>query len=122
MIPGHILVVDDYFVTQRIMRQILEREGYQISVASDGFEALESIRGQEFDLVLLDMAMPRLDGMEVLKELRASEVYHDLPVIMLTASGDDHLRDLAKKSGASAFLTKPSSSTEVLTTVRLLLG
>jgi CheY-like chemotaxis protein len=120
--PGHILVVDDYFVTQRIMRQILEREGYQISVASDGFEALESIHAQSFDLVLLDMAMPRLDGMEVLAQLRASEAFHDLPVIMLTASGDDGLRDTAKKTGASAFLTKPSSSTEVVAAVKSLLG
>src|SRR5579871_335454 len=108
MMPAHILVVDDYLVTQRVLRQILQNAGYTVSLAGDGFEALEHIEAQPFDLVILDLAMPRLDGLEVLARVRASEQYRDLPIIMLTASGDDQMREAAKQNGASAFLTKPA--------------
>jgi CheY-like chemotaxis protein len=121
MTSAHILVVDDYLVTQRILRQILQNAGYQVSLAGDGFEALEQIEAQSFDLVILDLAMPRLDGLEVLARVRASEQHHDLPIIMLTASGDDQMRETARKNGASAFLTKPSGSAEVIAAVRSLL-
>ena len=92
------------------------------AVASDGFEALRQIDSQAFDLVIMDIAMPGLDGIEVLSRIRSSAQHHELPVIMLTASGDDFVREKAKRVGASAFLTKPASSAEVLATVKSLLN
>jgi CheY-like chemotaxis protein len=121
MTPAHILVVDDYAVSQRLLRQILQKGGYQVAIAEDGYRALAQIEANAFDLVVLDVSMPRMDGMQVLTKLRSDERFKNLPVIMLTASGDDQIRENAKKVGANAFLTKPSSSSEVLSTIKMLL-
>lgn len=121
MTSAHILVVDDYSVSQRLLRQILQNGGYLVDVAQDGFQALEQIEATAFDLVMLDVSMPRMDGLQVLSHLRSDERFKTLPIVMLTASGDDQVRETAKKTGANAFLTKPSSSTEVLSTIKMLL-
>lgn len=113
----HILVVDDYSVTQRVMGLILQQGGYTHIAAWNGIEALELLEAMPVDLVICDIAMPEMDGLELLSHLRSDPRYAHLPVIMLTASGQDEDRVLAESAGADGFLSKPASSGEILETV-----
>ncbi|MBP7960991.1 MAG: response regulator [Caldilineaceae bacterium] len=119
---ANILVVDDYSVTQRVITFILQRSGHQIMTASNGQEALTLLAHTVVDLAIVDMAMPVMDGLTLLKLLRADPLYKDIPIVMLTASGDDQHRLEATKVGADAFLTKPASSQELTETVNGLLA
>ena len=101
-----VLVADDDPQMRRLVRSILERDGYEVTEAGDGLDALEQVENKAFDLMLLDIDMPRLDGLGVLEELRARIKTLGVPVIVLTARTDDtetRVLDL----GAQDFLTKP---------------
>lgn len=117
-----ILVVDDYIVQQRVLRQVLTTAGYQVTVAADGAEALDYLAEADYALVILDIAMPGMDGIEVLTHIRADARLGDLPVIMLTASGEDSDKAAARSAGANVFLSKPASSHEIISTVEGLIG
>jgi type IV pilus assembly protein PilB len=102
----HILVADDDPQMRRLIRSILERDGYRITEANDGLDALESIESGQFHLMMLDIDMPRLDGLGVLEELRTRIKTAGIPVIVLTARTDDtEIRVL--ELGAQDFLSKP---------------
>ncbi|MFN8529669.1 MAG: response regulator [Anaerolineae bacterium] len=117
-----ILVVDDYIVQQRVLRQVLATAGYDVTVAGDGIEALGYIAESDYALVILDIAMPGMDGIEVLRHLRADDRTVNLPVVMLTASGEDQDRIAARNAGANIFLNKPASSHEIISIVASLIG
>ena len=104
---GSILVVDDDEFSSDLMRRRLGRAGYSVSTARDGAEALRMIRGQTFDLVLLDVIMPGMDGREVLHAIRDDESGADLPVIMVTAKSDSLEIAGCLSSGANDYVTKP---------------
>ena len=112
-----ILVVDDSVVTRHLLRHVLTGNGHSVVTATDGRHALERLSTTEYDLVVSDLDMPEMDGLALLKYLRASDRYRDLPIIMLTASGMDKDRAMASVEGASGFLTKPFSSWELAETV-----
>jgi CheY-like chemotaxis protein len=102
----HILVADDDPQMRRLIRSILERDGYRVTEASDGLDALESIESGQFSLMMLDIDMPRLDGLGVLEELRTRIKTAGVPVVVLTARTDDtEIRVL--ELGAQDFLSKP---------------
>jgi len=106
--PGktRILVADDDPQMRRLIRSILERDGFEVTEAADGLDALEALEAHPVDLVVLDIDMPRLDGLGVLEELRARVKTSSVPVIVLTARTDDteaRVLDL----GAQDFLSKP---------------
>lgn len=102
----HILIADDDPQMRRLVRSILERDGYRVTEAADGLDALESVERGQFDLMLLDIDMPRLDGLGVLEELRTRIKTAGVPVIVLTARTDDtEIRVL--ELGAQDFLSKP---------------
>jgi len=117
-----ILVVDDYPVVQRLLRYTLERDGHEVFVTSDGFQALDFLSENTVDLIIMDVAMPDMNGLELLKRVRAEETFRDVPIIMLTASGQDEDRVEAGEAGANEFLSKPASSRELLETVHRFLG
>ncbi len=117
-----ILVTDDYAVTQRVMGHILRRYGYEVLVADHGLQALERLAAHPVDLMLLDISMPEMDGLTLLRHLRTSDEYADLPIVMLTASGQDSDRFAAEELGADGFLSKPAGSAELVEMVRLVLG
>jgi len=102
-----ILVVDDYAVTQRMLTYQLLKQGHQVVTANNGYEALDSLNDQNVDLMIVDLAMPEMDGLTVLRQLRSSHRYQSLPIVMLTASGREQDRTQAIKAGVDAFLTKP---------------
>lgn len=117
-----ILVVDDYVVQQRVLRQVLSSVGYRVTAADDGLEALGLLEAMQYALVILDLAMPEMDGIELLSYIRSNPSICDLPVIILSASGEQSAKNAAWRAGANVFLTKPASSYEIIATVQSLIG
>ncbi|HEY6089630.1 MAG TPA: response regulator [Gemmatimonadaceae bacterium] len=120
---SHILVADDEAHIGRIIKMKLEQGPFRVSLAYDGQEALDLVNsGDHFDLVLLDLMMPRLSGLDVLRRIREDERFKSLPCIILTAGGDaKHERD-ALELGATQFLTKPFSPKKLYALVARLTG
>jgi two-component system, chemotaxis family, chemotaxis protein CheY len=120
--PGsRILVVDDDPVTRRVLSSVLERANYDVMASTDGHEALTELAAARIDLVITDREMPAMDGMELLRAVRQSPRHGGVPVIMLTGITLESAGHEADAEGASAFLTKPVSSRELLETVERLL-
>ena len=115
---ARVLVVDDQPDNVQMVCALLSRAGFEGVPAAGGFEALELARSRRPDLVLLDMRMPRMDGFEVLRQMREDPVLHDLPVIFLTADDDRENLIRAFASGAIDYLTKPFMAEELLARVR----
>jgi DNA-binding response OmpR family regulator len=113
-----ILLVDDEDSIQKLLAYPLEREGFRVLQARDGEEALEQFASERVDLVVLDVMLPKLDGLEVCKRLRAES---EVPIIMLTARGDELDKVLGLELGADDYITKPFSIREFRSRVRALL-
>jgi two-component system, OmpR family, KDP operon response regulator KdpE len=118
MSMGHILVVDDEPQIRRVMRTTLVSQGYEVSDARTGEDACERIRSDKFDLMLLDMNMPGISGLETCREIRAGS---DLPIIMVTVRGSERDKVQALDAGADGYVTKPFSTTELLARIRAIL-
>jgi two-component system KDP operon response regulator KdpE len=121
MVPADekvILVVDDEPRMVRFVRMNLELEGYQVAQAGSGMEALEKVRDELPDLVLLDVMMPEMDGFETLARLREIST---VPVIMLTVKGDEEDRIRGLELGADDYVTKPFSPRELASRIRAVL-
>ncbi len=110
-----ILIVDDEETYRFMLATLLEAEGFVPTSAGDGIQAMNAVQKQAFDIVLLDIKMPKVDGIEVLKFIK--ENFPDTEVIMLTGVGDVKIAVECMKSGAYDFLTKPYSSDELLATI-----
>ena len=102
-----VLLVDDEDQLRRVMRDLLERQGFTIIEARDGAEALTEIDRSAPDLVILDLNLPGVDGYTVLSQVRSREATRNLPVIVLTAKGDEDNEVRVLELGADDFLTKP---------------
>jgi DNA-binding response OmpR family regulator len=113
-----ILLVDDEDSIQRLLAYPLERDGFRVVPAHDGEEALERFAAEPVDLVVLDLMLPKLDGLEVCKRLRAQST---VPIIMLTARDDEFDKVLGLELGADDYITKPFSIREFRSRVRALL-
>jgi DNA-binding response OmpR family regulator len=113
-----ILLVDDEDSVQKLLAYPLERDGFRVLQARDGEEALERFAQEHVDLVVLDLMLPKLDGLEVCKRLRAES---EVPIIMLTARDDELDKVLGLELGADDYITKPFSIREFRSRVRALL-
>ena len=113
-----ILLVDDEDAVQKLLTFPLEREGFNVVPARDGEEALQRFGAGDFDLVVLDVMLPKLDGLEVCKRIRAAS---SVPIIMLTARDDEFDKVLGLELGADDYITKPFSIREFRSRVRALL-
>ena len=113
-----ILLVDDEDSVQKLLSYPLERDGFRVLAAKDGEEALAKFASEPVDLVVLDLMLPRLDGLEVCKRLRAQST---VPIIMLTARDDELDKVLGLELGADDYITKPFSIREFRSRVRALL-
>ena len=116
--PKKILAVDDERHIVRLIQVNLERAGYTVVTAYDGREALKKIEEERPDMVILDVMMPYMDGLETLKRIRANPDMRNLPVIMLTAKAQDQDVFKGYSSGADIYLTKPFNPMELLTFVK----
>jgi len=114
-----VLVVDDDATVSDVVRRYLEREGFTVALAADGPAALVSFADERPDLVVLDLMLPGLDGLEVCKRMRA--LAPDLPVVMLTALGEESDRVLGLETGADDYITKPFSPRELVLRVQSVL-
>ena len=118
---GDVLVVEDEPDIRRLVVLTLEREGFRCRAAATGTEALREVKAKVPDLVVLDLMLPEVDGLEVCRRLRADRVTAALPIIMLTAKGDEVDRVVGLEMGADDYLVKPFSPRELTARVRALL-
>ncbi|MGC6770243.1 response regulator YycF [Enterococcus sp. LJL128] len=110
-----ILVVDDEKPISEIVKYNLVKEGYEVFTAYDGEEALEKVKEEEPDLVLLDLMLPKIDGLEVAREIRKT---YDMPIIMVTAKDSEIDKVLGLELGADDYVTKPFSNRELVARVK----
>lgn len=118
----HVLLVEDEANIIEAIRFLLTRDGWHVEAHADGGTAFCRIKERQPDLVILDLMLPGKNGLDILKEVRGDPNFVDLPVLMLTARGQDQDRHLAAQAGVSRFMTKPFSNADVLDAVRELAG
>ncbi len=115
MTSAKILIVDDEPQIRRVLRTTLSSQGYTVAEARTGDEALEQIRNERPDLILLDVNMPGISGLETCREIRSSS---DIPIIMLTVRSSEHDKVQALDAGADDYVTKPFGSEELMARIR----
>jgi len=113
-----VLVVEDETALLTLLRYNLEKEGFAVSAAHDGEEALLQLKESKPDAVLLDWMLPRVSGIEVCRQIRRTPAWKDLPVIMLTARGEEADRVRGLDSGADDYVVKPFSPNELIARLR----
>lgn len=118
----HILVIDDAATVRLYHRNILESAGYSVDEAVNGMEALEKALVKPYDLYIVDVNMPKLDGYGFLSEFRRQEDVLQSPAIMVTTEAEAHDKSLAYAAGANLYMIKPTKPNELLSYARLLLG
>ncbi|MBI2849410.1 MAG: response regulator transcription factor [Chloroflexi bacterium] len=118
MSKGKILLVDDEKKILSLVRAYLEREGYQVIEATDGQQGLEAFRRESPDLIVLDLMLPKIDGLEVCREIRRTS---SVPIIMLTARDEDIDKLVGLELGADDYITKPFSPRELVARIRAVL-
>jgi len=121
-VVGKVLVVDDDPVIQRLLRVNFEMEGYEVIVASDGVDGLERARADHPDIVVLDIMMPRMSGLDVAKALKADPDTASIPVLLLSAKAQEADMRAGDESGADGYLTKPFDPLQLLQHVEELLA
>lgn len=116
-----IMLVDDSLTARSYHRLILSQEGYHLVDAADGLEALMKARQRRYDLFLIDINMPRMDGISLIRELRRKEIYYNVPIIII--STEKEAFDIADGlvAGANLYLTKPIRPEDLLINVRMLM-
>ena len=120
--PKKIMVVDDEPYIARVIKFKLEQEGYAVISANDGITGLDRIRQEKPDLVLLDVMMPGLTGYEVCQQVKADADLQGIPVVFLTAKGQERDREQGLNLGASDYITKPFSPNRLLELVKSMIG
>ncbi len=113
-----VLLIEDEPNIIEAISFILSRDGWTVHTHEDGTSAMDKVLAMPPDMIILDVMLPGRSGFDILRDLRAHDVTSDIPVMMLTARGQDKDRDLAARLGANHFMTKPFSNTEVRDYVR----
>jgi DNA-binding response OmpR family regulator len=120
--PKRVLIVDDEPNIVLSVEFLMKREGYEVSTAGDGQEAMQMLAGTRPDLMILDVMMPRKNGFEVCAEVRADPKLADMPILMLTAKGREAEMNKGLSLGADAYITKPFSTHDLVAKVSELLA
>ena len=113
-----VLVVDDSITVRRVTQRLLQREGYRVALAADGLQALERLQAERPAVVLSDIEMPRMDGFDFVRNIRADDALRDLPVIMITSRIAEKHREHARELGVDHYLGKPYAEDELLGLIR----
>jgi DNA-binding response OmpR family regulator len=114
----NILLVDDNTFSLKLLQKRLEDEGYEVTTALDGIKALNAVRTDQPDLILLDIMMPRLDGFRVCKLLRMDERFASLPIIMFTSKAGEEDKMLGLELGINAFILKNADFQEITRVIK----
>lgn len=122
MAEARVLIVDDDPVVRRMLQLSFESEGFDVTTAGDGEEGLNAMRAGKPDVVILDIMMPKLDGMKVMHELKGDDSLRGLPVILLSAKATSLDVELGLKAGASDYVTKPCDPIDLVDRVRSVLA
>ena len=122
MADKKILAVDDSVSIRKSISFILGQEGYFVDEAADGIEGLAKSKEQKFNLILTDINMPNMDGIEYIKQLRATDTYKHTPIIVLTTENQDAKMQEGKAVGATAWIVKPFSSEKLISVVKKVIG
>jgi CheY-like chemotaxis protein len=118
MTTHRVLLIEDDDDIRKVFRLALTKEGFTVIEAKDGVEALDIVQSQEFDALVLDLSMPRLDGVDMLDSFRTMPSGKKVPVIVVTALDDPAIVQRTLEAGATAFLRKPILPAKVASTVR----
>src|SRR6056297_597106 len=105
-----VLLIEDEPNIIEAIRFLLSRDGWQVDTHSNGLDAVQAVFSAAPDILILDMMLPGRSGMDILRDLRDTDSTRDLPVLMLTARGQNRDRDMAEQAGVSRFMTKPFSN------------
>lgn len=116
-----ILLVEDSTTISNMLSMVLRQHGYQVITAMDGLEGLFKLAGQEVDLVISDINMPRMDGLAFIRKIRENQEYKDLPIMVLSTESSQADREQGMKAGADRYLTKPISPADLTKEVQNLL-
>jgi chemosensory pili system protein ChpA (sensor histidine kinase/response regulator) len=108
--PLHVLFVDDSVSVRKVAERALKQLGVEVTLATDGADALDKLRNGRFDMVFTDLEMPRMHGYELIRELRFLPAFQAMPVVVVTSRSGKKHRDEAQMLGASEYLTKPFTS------------
>jgi two-component system chemotaxis response regulator CheY len=117
-----ILAVDDSGSLRQMVVFSLRAAGYQVSEAVDGQDGLEKARLQVYDLVLTDQNMPRMDGLGLIRALRAMSTYQNVPILMLTTESSDEMKSKGRAAGANGWLVKPFDPQRLIEVVKKVIG
>lgn len=117
-----ILVVDDDKTTRKILGIYLKSKGYKVEYAENGLEAMEKLGTESINLVMTDLNMPYMDGLELTKAIRASDDLKHVPILMVTTEADDEEKQKALAAGANGYLVKPVSAEMVSKNIRNILS
>lgn len=116
-LPG-VLIVDDALTVRNSLQQLLEDSGFRAATARDGIDAINTLADFHADIVLTDLEMPNMNGVELTTHIRGRDDLKNLPVIMITSRSQDKHRQLAEKAGVNAYITKPYNEGDLLNTIR----
>ena len=122
MADTSVLIVDDDPVVRRMLQLTFESEGFDVITAADGIEALSAVRADRPAVMVLDIMMPKLDGMKVMRELKADDALRAIPVILLSAKATSLDIELGLRAGAADYVTKPCDPIELVDRVRNLVA
>ena len=120
--PARVLIVDDAATIRQYHRSVLESGGYVVDEAVNGYEALERAGAEDYDLFLVDVNMPRLDGYALVEALRREAVSRTAPVLMISTESRDGDAERAYAAGANLYLVKPVAAEHLVMTARVLTG
>ena len=117
----NILIVDDCGTTRKLLSYIVKERGYTIINATNGIEALEILAQSKVDLVLTDLNMPQMDGLELSRNVRKNDAYKEIPIIMVTTEGAEGDKKAGQEAGVTTFLTKPIAPQRLIYEIEKLL-
>ena len=117
-----ILAVDDSASIRQMVGFTLKSSGYEVVEAVDGMDGLEKAKGKTYNLILTDQNMPRMDGLTLIKNLRALPQYKTVPILMLTTESSDAMKQQGKAAGATGWLVKPFDPQKLVEVVKKVIG
>jgi two-component system chemotaxis response regulator CheY len=117
-----VLVVDDGIIMRLFYRSVLEATGFEVEEATNGLEGFEKVLAGPFDLILVDVNMPKMDGYSMLRMVRGQAAVRMVPAVMISTEASEHDADLAFEAGANFYMVKPVASAELAEVARLIAG